>query len=96
MWFGWWGSTPLNINFLPRVAKPGTGTSETGEPSILLELGWGGGDVDEVGDAGAAVALGVGVMGFGVSGGGSLVGEGGTTCAVVGFVTPDVGVRVWL
>lgn len=90
MWFGWWGSTPLSINFLPRVAKPGTGTSETGEPSILLELGWGGDDVDEVGDAGAAVAL--GVMGLWVSGGGSLVGEGGTAC----FVTPDVGVMVWL
>lgn len=78
------------------MAKPGTGTSETGEPSILLELGWGGDDVAGVGDAGADVALGVGVMGFGLSGGGSLVGEDVTTCAGVGLVNPEAWVWVWL
>lgn len=79
MGFTWWGSDPLNINLLPRVAKPGTGTSETGEPSILLEVGWGGDDVAGVGDAGTDVELGLGVMGFGVSGGGSSFGEDVTT-----------------
>lgn len=68
MWFGWWGSDPPNINFLPKVAKPGTGASETGEPSILLDMCCGDDGAAGVGDAGADVALWVGVVGFGVSG----------------------------
>ncbi len=68
MWFGWW-SDLLNINLLPKVAKPGTGASETGELSILLEAGWGDDNGAGVGDAEEDVALGVGVMmGFGASG----------------------------
>lgn len=53
MWFGWWGSGPLNINLLPKVANPGTGLSETGEPSMLQEAGWG-----DDGDAGTDVVFG--------------------------------------
>lgn len=67
MWFGWWGSDPLNINLLPKVAKPGTGVSDTGELSMLLGAGW----VDDgeagIGDTGADVALGVEGLSFGVS-----------------------------
>lgn len=62
------------------MAKPGTGASETGEPSILLEMCWGDDDEAGVGDAGADVAFGVGVMGFGVSG---FLGEDAMTCAGV-------------
>lgn len=42
MWFRWlWGSDPLSINLLPKVANPGTGASDTGEPSMLLGPGCG-------------------------------------------------------
>lgn len=53
MWFGWWESDPLNISLLPRVAKPGTGASETGEPSMLLDAGWGDDNEAGVGDTGS-------------------------------------------
>lgn len=74
------------------MAKPGTGASETGEPSILLGMCWGDDDEAVVGDAGADVEFRVGVMGFGVSGCGSLVGEDAMTCAGVGLVNPEAWV----
>lgn len=84
MWLVWWGSGPLNSSLLPKVAKPGTGASETGEPSILLEAGWADKDEAGAGDAGADVAVWV-IAGFAASGCGSLVGE-----------DPGTWVWVWL
>lgn len=80
MWFWWWGSGPLNISLLPKVAKPGTGVSETGELSVLLQAAWAVEDEAGVGDAGADVALVGVIVSFSASEGGPV------TCA--GLVVP--------
>lgn len=76
------------------MAKPGTGTSETGEPSILLEVGCSGDGAAGPGDAGADVESGVGTMGLGVSVGGPLVGEDVPASAGVDLDAPKDW--VWL
>lgn len=73
------------------MAKPGTGTSETGEPSILLDVGCSGDGVAGPGDAGADVESGVGTMG---SVGGPLVGEDVPASAGVDLDAPKAW--VWL
>lgn len=76
------------------MAKPGTGTSETGEPSILPEVGCSGDGAAEPGDAEVDVGSGVGTMDLGISVGGPLVGEDVSTSAGVDLDAPKAW--VWL